>query len=149
MAALSLKSPVGNLVLTEDGGHIVSLAWGKTADGSAPPVLKKAKRQLEEYFAGERRTFDLPLDPKGTPYMRRIWRALRRIKWGKTMSYGELAVLTESTARIVGQACAKNPVPIIIPCHRVLAKGGALGGYSGGKGVETKCALLRLEGALL
>jgi len=149
MPLLAFKSPVGSLLLVEEAGKITSLTWGEARPVSSSLLLKKAKRQLEEYFAGQRRTFDLPLAPFGTPYMRRIWAAMRRIRFGKTMSYGELAVLAESTPRIIGQACAKNPIPILIPCHRVLAAGGKLGGYSGGKGLETKCTLLRLEGVLL
>jgi methylated-DNA-[protein]-cysteine S-methyltransferase len=149
MPVLSFKSPVGSVLLVEEGGKISSLSWGKARASSRTPVLRKAKRQLEEYFAGKRKRFDLPLAPAGSRCMRNIWSIMRRIGFGKTLSYGELAVLAGTTPRVAGQACAKNPIPILIPCHRVVAAGERLGGYSGGKGLETKCVLLRLEGVLL
>lgn len=102
--------------------------------------------QLAEYFAGQRRAFDLPLDLRGTPFQRRVWGVLLNIGWGETRSYGEVAGLLGSpgAARAVGQACGANPVAIVVPCHRVVAAGGRPGGYSGGAGV--KRFLLALEG---
>ncbi len=116
---------------------------------SSAALLAEAAGQLAEYFAGRRRDFDLPLAPAGSPFQRRAWAELGRIPYGATVSYGTLARRLGSAAQAVGQACGANPLPIVIPCHRVLAAGGALGGYSGDGGLETKCALLRLEGALL
>lgn len=144
---LSLPSPVGTLTLTEDDGAIVSVAWGREAGGNGSPLLAEAARQLEAYFAGELTDFDLPLRPAGSGFQQRVWEAMRRIPYGKTQCYGELAAAIGSAARAVGGACGRNPIPILIPCHRVLAKAG-LGGYSGQGGAATKQTLLSLEGAL-
>lgn len=149
MPKLSMRSPVGMLVITEEDGKIAALGWSRRRRKDDTPLLRRARKELEEYFAGKRKAFYLPLAPEGTPYMRHIWAIMRNIEYGTTLSYGELAVLAESHPRVVGQACAKNPIPVIIPCHRVLAANEALGGYSGGRGRETKAALLRLEGVLL
>ena len=109
----------------------------------------EAVRQLKEYFAGRRTDFDLPLAPQGTEFQRDVWRRLQEIPYGETISYGELAkrIGNPKASRAVGAANGSNPIPIVIPCHRVLAKAG-LGGYSGSGGLETKQALLTLEGAL-
>lgn len=109
------------------------------------PLLVKAVRELAEYFRGERRQFDLPLDLDGTAFQLRVWRRLLRIPYGTTRSYGELAraVGRPKAARAVGQACGANPVAIVVPCHRVVAAGGALGGYGGG--LKLKRRLLDLE----
>lgn len=149
MPRLSMRSPVGMLAITEQDGRIAALAWSRRRRNDDTPLLRRARAELEQYFEGKRTAFDLPLAPEGTPFMRHVWAIMRNIKYGTTLSYGELAVLAESHPRVVGQACAKNPIPIIIPCHRVLAANEALGGYSGGHGRETKAALLRLEGVLL
>ena len=109
------------------------------------PVLSEARRQLELYFQGQLRHFDLPLQPKGTPFQRRVWRALAEIPYGQTCSYAELArrLQPPSVARAVGQANGANPIGIIIPCHRVIAYDGKLGGY--GPGLHRKRFLLDLE----
>ncbi len=101
--------------------------------------------QLAEYFGGRRRVFDLPLDLRGTPFQRLVWEVMRAIPWGETLTYGEIARLigAPGAARAVGLACGANPVPIVVPCHRVVAAGG-LGGYS--SGADVKRFLLRLEG---
>lgn len=113
--------------------------------GSAP-VLTEAVRQLEEYFAGQRRTFELPLDLRGTPFQRAVWEALQRIPFGESRTYSGLAksLGRPRAARAVGQAVGANPVSIIVPCHRVLGQNGSLTGYGGG--LERKVALLWLEG---
>lgn len=149
MPQLSLHSPVGDLTISEEDGRIVALDWGWGKAQNKTPVLLKAKGQLEDYFAGKLKKFTLPLHPPGTEFQRHIFAEMRRIPYGKTKTYGDLAFLTNSHSRAVGQACARNPIPILIPCHRVLGKNEALVGYSGEGGVETKSALLRLEGALL
>src|SRR5262249_52547839 len=141
---LSIPSPLGDLTLTEDSGAIVSLWWGGTAHGNGSALLAEAARQLDAYFAGELAAFDLPLRPAGSPFEQRVWTAMRRIPYGKTQCYGELAAAIGSAARAVGGACGRNPIPILIPCHRVLAKTG-LGGYSGNGGLKTKKALLSIE----
>ncbi len=149
MPQLSMHSPVGDLTISEEAGRIVSLDWGWGMIQTKTPLLKKAKAELEEYFDGKRKKFDLPLAPHGSKFAHHIYTEMRRIPFGKTKTYGDLALLTGSHPRAVGQACGANPIPIIIPCHRVLGKNEALTGYSGEGGVETKCALLRLEGAIL
>ena len=150
MPRLSLESPLGRLSLFEENGAIVALDWGgKRSTGGPTPLLLHAKRQLDAYFAGKRHDFDLPLAPQGSSFEQRVWRLMAAIPYGETRSYGELAAALDAAPRAVGQACGRNPIPILIPCHRVLAAGGALGGYSGGKGVETKRRLLILEKALL
>jgi methylated-DNA-[protein]-cysteine S-methyltransferase len=118
------------------------------SDGSASPVLRQASRELAEYFAGERRAFEVPLDLSGwPPFTRKILEELCKVPYGETLTYGELAARAGSprAARAVGQAMAANPLPIIIPCHRVVAADGRLGGYSGGDGLPTKQWLLTFE----
>lgn len=145
---LCVPSPVGPLVLQEEDGALVSIGWGQGDTGSNDPVLVEAARQLHAYFAGRLDIFDLPLRPPGSAFEQRVWAAMLGIPFGQTRSYGELAKVLGSAARAVGGACGRNPIPIVIPCHRVLGKSG-LGGYSGSGGLITKHALLRLEGALL
>lgn len=145
---LSLHSPFGELTVFEEGGSIIALEWGRGAgSGERTPVLVEAKRQLEAYFDDPRTCFDLPLAPAGTPFQRRVWEAMRAIPPGQTMRYGEIAARLGSSARAVGAACGANPIPIIIPCHRVVGSA-SLGGYSGGAGLDTKRHLLALEQVL-
>ncbi len=147
-----IDSPVGRLSIAEAGGAVVRIAWSDHEAGAAQaqpgetPLLARAALQLGEYFVGTRRDFDLPLDPAGTPFQPRVWTEMARIPFGASESYGALARKTGSVARAVGGACGANPIPIVIPCHRVVAEGGALGGFSGGTGPATKRALLELEG---
>jgi methylated-DNA-[protein]-cysteine S-methyltransferase len=148
MTQLSFHSPIGDLTLTEEDGAIVSVDWGWARDQGETPLLKKARGQLQDYLAGKRRDFDLPLEPTGTDFQKRVWKAMQTIPYGKTKSYGDIAAKLKSSPRAVGTACGRNPIPIIIPCHRILGAKGALGGYSGDGGIETKKQLLQLEGAL-
>lgn len=149
METLDISSPIGVLRLTSDGTAITRLDWVRTAKSSRSndPVLKKAAQQLDEYFKGKRRTFDLPLKPQGTDFQKSVWRMMQKIPTGKTRSYGEVAANLNSGARAVGTACGKNPIPVIIPCHRILGANGAMGGYSGQGGITTKQKLLALEAA--
>jgi len=149
MPQLSMHSPLGDLTVSEEDGKIVALDWGWGMTQTETRLLKKARRELEAYFDGKLKKFSLPLAPPGTAFQNHVYTEMRRIPFGKTKTYGEIALVTGSHPRAVGQACGSNPIPIIIPCHRVLGKNEALTGYSGEGGVETKCALLRLEGALL
>ena len=148
---LPMDSPIGPLVLESDGTVLTGI-WlpgeskGPTGPGhDAPPVLNDTLTQLEEYFAGDRTDFDLPLEMHGTEFQRQVWAELRQIPYGETISYGELArrVGRPKGPRAVGQANGKNPIPIVVPCHRVVASGG-LGGYAGG--LPMKQALLAVEG---
>ncbi|MBO0332752.1 methylated-DNA--[protein]-cysteine S-methyltransferase [Sneathiella sp. CAU 1612] len=150
MAQLSLHSPVGDLTVTEEEGKIISLDWGWVPSEwqRTTPLLERAVDQLNRYFDGEIGDFDLPLDPPGTEFQKKVWAEMLKIPAGKTKSYGDIAKILGSAAQPVGTACGANPIPIIIPCHRILAAGGKMGGYSGDGGLDTKIALLRLENAL-
>jgi methylated-DNA-[protein]-cysteine S-methyltransferase len=140
-----IDSPLGPLTLVEDAGEIVALHWGGTPCPAPTPLLAEAARQLAGYFAGTRTAFDLPLR-LGEGFPGAFRKALTDIPFGQTRTYGALAGLLGVTPQAIGQACGANPLPILVPCHRVLAAHG-LGGYSAPGGIETKVALLRHEGA--
>jgi methylated-DNA-[protein]-cysteine S-methyltransferase len=142
---LSLHTPIGPITVSEEDGAIVSLDWGWGRDQTETATLLKARAELCAYFDGSTDGFTVALNPAGTLYRRRVWDALRAIPYGATRSYAEIARAAGGAARSVGQANAANPIPIIIPCHRVLASHG-IGGYSGGDGLVTKRYLLELEG---
>ena len=144
MPQLSFHTPVGALTLSEEDGAIVALDWGFGRDQMETPLLLRGRAQMQAYFDGARTTFDLPLSPHGSLYRQRIWQALREIPYGRTESYAAIAARAGGSARSVGGANAANPIPILIPCHRVVGTVGA-GGYSGGEGMETKMWLLALE----
>ena len=146
MPSLSIPSPVGQLTIEEDDERLVAIRWGNGSAGNGSPLLAEAARQLAAYFDGRLREFDLPVAPRGSPFEARVWAAMQAIPYGETRCYGDLAASVASAPRAVGRACGRNPIPIVIPCHRVLAKGG-LGGYSGDGGLVTKSRLLALEGA--
>jgi len=143
---ISLHSPLGDISISEDDGAIVAIDWGWGRDQMPTPLLKDAAKQLNAYFDGTLKAFDLPLRPYGTAFQQRVWKQMLKIPFGKTLTYGEMAEKLKSGARPVGTACGRNPIPILIPCHRVVAARG-LGGYSGDGGLETKVALLTLENA--
>jgi methylated-DNA-[protein]-cysteine S-methyltransferase len=145
MPQLTCLTPLGEVTVSEEGGAIVALDWGRGRDQHRTGLLAEAVAQLQDYFDGTRTTFDLLLSPHGTDFQRRVWDALRAIPPGETRSYGDLARDLASSARAIGQANGANPIPILIPCHRVLAARGALGGYSGGDGPTTKLWLLEHE----
>lgn len=153
--ATTLESPVGELVLVSDGTSLTGILFdarsgagrrraSRVADDDAPP-FPQARRELAEYFAGRRREFEVPLAPRGTPFQLRVWEALRRIPHGATATYRDVAraIGAPAAVRAVGAANARNPLPIIVPCHRVIRSDGALGGYGGG--LKRKQELLRLE----
>jgi len=150
MPSLSIPSPVGHLTIAENGNAIVAIDWADARDerafGNGSPLLAEAARQLDAYFAGSLTRFDLPLAPAGTLFETRVWTAMAEIPYGETRCYGELAATVGSAPRAVGRACGRNPIPIVVPCHRVLAKAG-IGGYSGAGGLATKRRLLALERA--
>jgi methylated-DNA-[protein]-cysteine S-methyltransferase len=151
MIVHTIPSPVGQLRLIADADALVGIYLpvqaGIPATRGTSPVLVRAANQLAEYFAGTRRTFDLPLGPRGTEFQQRVWAELRAIPFGETRSYGELAKIVgnANASRAVGAANGKNPLSIVVPCHRVIAGGGALTGYAGG--IEAKRWLLAHEGA--
>lgn len=152
-------TPFGAMVVTADeqGAIVQLLLPGKAADRAAADLQGRglgevalfgdALGQLNDYFAGRRRTFTVPVNPQGTPFQRKVWEALQEIPYGTTISYSELAdrVGDPNAVRAVGLANARNPIPIIIPCHRVIGKDGSLTGFGGG--IALKASLLRLEGA--
>ena len=146
-------SPVGRLALEADGEALTGVRWAGTGErasrGAPAPVLAEARRQLERYFAGRLRAFDLPLAARGTDFQHSVWKMMREIPYGETATYGGIAMALGSGARAVGTACGRNPLPIIVPCHRVLGSGGSEGGFSGGRGLPTKRKLLALEGVVL
>jgi methylated-DNA-[protein]-cysteine S-methyltransferase len=145
------QSPLGPLTLIRGSRGLSAVRFpGGTLPDQArrrPQALEAATSQLDEYFAGERREFELELDLAGTPFQLRVWEALRAIPYGTTISYGELARTIERPDRVraVGSAVGRTPVPIIVPCHRVIGADGSLTGYGGG--LDRKRALLELEGA--
>uniref|UniRef100_UPI003BAABEC8 methylated-DNA--[protein]-cysteine S-methyltransferase n=1 Tax=Stappia sp. TaxID=1870903 RepID=UPI003BAABEC8 len=142
---IHVESPVGLLEVEERDGAIVRLGWDATRDASPSPLLEEAAAQLRAYFAGERTVFDLPLAPRGGDFHQAVFARMLAIPFGETRTYGEIAKALGTHGQPVGQACGANPVPVIIPCHRILSANG-LGGYSGRGGLDTKIALLRLEG---
>ena len=130
--------------MSEEDGAIVALDWGWGRDQGDSPLLLRARDQLHAYFDGRLRRFDLPLKPEATDYRRRVWQALCDIPYGETRTYKDIAAVAGGSARSVGQANGSNPIPLIVPCHRVVARN-HLGGYSGGEGIVTKRWLLALE----
>ncbi|MDX1568878.1 MAG: methylated-DNA--[protein]-cysteine S-methyltransferase [Xanthomonadales bacterium] len=141
-----VQSPVGPLTLIADRGHLLEIAFGQTEQpGGYAAVLDEAIRQLAEYFLGRRQSFLLALRPEGSNFQRAVWAALDRVPYGRTCSYAELATAAGRRRgyRAVGGALGKNPLPIVVPCHRVVRADGQLGGYVGG--AETKRFLLDLE----
>jgi len=149
MPQLSLHTPLGEVTISEDGGAIVALDWGRGRDQEATPLLRDACDQLQEYFDGKRMSFNLPLTPEGSDFQKRVWAALCTIPPGETRSYADIARTIGSAPRAVGGANGANPIPLFIPCHRVIAADGSLGGYSGGDGPATKRFLLDHESRAL
>lgn len=149
MAFLSLHSPVGDLTVIEDAGAIVALEWGWAGgDQTTTPLLARAHDLLERYFDGQAVDFsELPMRPAGTSFQARVWQHLRALPYATLTTYGALAGALGSGPRAVGGACGANPIPILIPCHRVVAADGGLGGYSGDGGCGTKADLIALERA--
>jgi len=152
-----LESPIGLLLVACDDSGAVTHLYTKGAEATVagwPDAVRDPERcaavreQIEEYFGGKRRSFDLPLNPRGTPFQKSVWAALVEIPFGETRSYGQLAVQlgNPGASRAVGRANATNPISIIVPCHRVIGSAGALTGYAGGLSIKEK--LLALEGGL-
>lgn len=151
LRSLVVDSPVGPLELVERHGELVGIRFDAAptagSDREVAPVLAAAARQLAEYFAGGRREFDLPCGPDGTAFQRAVWADVASVPWGTTTTYGAVAArlgLPAGASRAVGAANGANPLPIVVPCHRVVGSDGRLTGYAGG--LARKAALLRLEG---
>ncbi|MGB6134543.1 MAG: methylated-DNA--[protein]-cysteine S-methyltransferase [Acidobacteriaceae bacterium] len=155
LASKTIDSPVGRLKLVASEKALVAILWenddpkrvrlGELVGSETNPVLVQTERQLAEYFAGKRRSFTVPLDLRGTPFQRDVWESLLAIPFGETRRYGELArqLGKPQAARAVGAATGKNPVSIVVPCHRVIGAGGELTGFAGG--LDAKRSLLVLE----
>jgi len=152
MSIYYVDTPVGRLALEADHDAVTGVRWAspgeRSRDKTPSPVLKEATRQLDRYFRRKLERFDLPLAARGTDFQKRVWTMMREIPYGETATYGGMAVALGSGPRPIGMACARNPIPIIVPCHRVLASGGKEGGFSGGRGLPTKRQLLALEGVV-
>lgn len=146
MLSACFHSPVGALTVFEEDGAITSLRWAETPSAHTS-LLDKTVTQLAAYFSGELTVFDLPLNVKGSEFQRAVCDEMLKIPFGETCTYGDIAKTLGVSAQPVGGACGGNPIPIIIPCHRVMGAGGKLTGFSGAGGVETKVTLLRHEGA--
>jgi O-6-methylguanine DNA methyltransferase len=143
------SSPLGDLHLYAIHDHLLHLAFSPLdldAETRNLAILEKTKKELNDYFKGNLRQFTIPLHPAGTPFQQRAWNALLKIPYGETRSYQQQAQLIRlpKATRAIGSANGRNPIPIIIPCHRVIRSDGTLGGYSGGIGIKKK--LLALEG---
>jgi len=153
MYQASLKTPVGILQLFADNNGLSRIVFPSPSESiPAPPLppkgndlLKAAAAQLLEYFSGNRQTFDLPLSPRGTGFQQAVWKCMQDIPYGRTKTYGEIAVQlgNSNKARAVGGAANKNPLPLVIPCHRVIGSSGKLTGFAGG--LTLKQYLLDLE----
>lgn len=166
-----MQSPVGCIFIKDNGTSITAIGFADEKEGKQLQIWKpeyengtleeqgaeyhkacpavRAAAQLTEYFAGKRKVFDLPLEPHGTEFQKKVWQALREIPYGTTCSYGEIAakIGNPKASRAVGGANNKNPIAIVVPCHRVIGANGSLVGYA--SGLQTKEALLKLEGILL
>lgn len=142
----TVSTQFGELTLTEEDGAITALTWTRAAQQDASDLLDEAAVQLAAYAAGAREDFDLPLRVRGSDFQRDVCAAMSAIPFGYTVTYGDIARQLGVPAQAVGGACGANPIPVIIPCHRVMGAKG-LTGFSGAGGVETKIALLRHEGA--
>lgn len=156
MAHIVVESPIGNLVVYGDEKAVTGIDLPGNPEPEGPPtetrILAHARKELKEYFAGKRTQFSIPLRSKGTAFQEAVWSAMQQIPFGETVSYGDLALAAGSpgAARAVGQANRHNPFPIVVPCHRIIAADGSIGGYMGVKQGDEgmKAWLLRHEGAL-
>lgn len=146
MYAATLATPVGPLTITSNGKSITRVSWDGVEGHDARPELTEAVSQLDAYFAGRLEVFDLPIEVEAPAFQVSVCDVMQSIPFGETLTYGDIAKRLGVPAQAVGQACGGNPIPVIIPCHRVLGAT-SLGGYSGEGGVETKVWLLRHEGA--
>ncbi|WP_455373570.1 methylated-DNA--[protein]-cysteine S-methyltransferase [Limibacillus halophilus] len=150
MARRSRNSPLGSMTVTVEGRALTALTWGEGLDDlpgtpEEEALLDEAFAQIDAYFRRERKDFDLPLAPKGTPFQRAVWQGLCEIPYGQCLTYGALAEKKGSVARAVGGACGANPIALVIPCHRVVGGSGKLVGFSSAKGIDDKRWLLDFE----
>ena len=147
MLQRDVSTPFGDLSLTAIDGALVSIGWGRKGRADKDPVLDQAHAELQAYIDGTREGFQVPWRVDTSLFQSEVCAAIAAIPFGETRTYGDLAKVLGVTPQAVGQACGANPIPIVIPCHRVMGAGGKLVGFSGAGGVETKVALLRHEKA--
>ncbi len=144
--ALAVQSPVGTLSVFENQEQIIAVTWDDRNVDVQSPLLREARDQLEAYFSGRLRFFDLPLNLTGSDFLKTVCREMLKIPYGETSTYGAIAKTLKSSAQPVGGACGRNPIPILIPCHRVMGANDKMTGFSGAGGVATKHQLLAHEG---
>jgi len=145
MPVAGIETWLGRLSIEETDDAITRIHWNGSVSQDKTPLLEEACDQLKAYLDGRLKSFDLPLRPKGGELHQAVFRAMLAIPYGQTRTYGDLARELNTYGQPIGQACGANPIPLVIPCHRILSANG-LGGYSGAGGVDTKIALLKLEG---
>lgn len=149
MGQLSFNTPIGIMSAFDEDDHIVAIEWGRVPEPDPSPLTEEAARQLKAYFEGSLKDFDLPVNPAGSEFQRAVCFEMCKIPYGEKRTYGDIAKILGQPAQAVGGACGGNPIPIVIPCHRVVGADGSMTGFSGGEGVETKVWLLQHEGMLL
>jgi len=149
MGQRKITTPVGALSLSSNGRAITRVAWirdgAPTQDCPSDPILDAAAREIAQYFAGSLTRFTTPVHLEGSTLQLGVWKVMRAIPCGQVLTYGDVARAVGSEPQAVGTACGQNPIPVIVPCHRVVGAGGKLTGFSGGNGIETKAFLLDLE----
>lgn len=149
MGQSSITTPVGTLTLSSNGRAITRVTWFRAGDdvgnADSDPILEAAKAEIDQYFSGRLTEFQTPVHLEGSPLQLSVWQAMRTIPFGQVLTYGDVAKAVGSEPQAVGTACGQNPIPVIVPCHRIVGAGGKLTGFSGGNGIETKAYLLDLE----
>lgn len=141
------KTKLGNIRIDSENDRIILIEFTKNnIKQSRSIILNKTKIQIQEYITGKRKIFNIKLNPKGTIFQKNVWEQLKLIPYGKTYSYLKLASILKTSPRAIGNACGKNPILLLVPCHRVLSKNGKLTGFSALGGIETKKKILTLEG---
>ena len=147
MNSQTIHTPIGPLTVFVDEHAIKQLRFDDAVENNPSELTESAVRQLKEYFDGNRKTFDLPLEADGTEFQKNVWAQISKVAFGETISYGQIAknIGRPKAARAVGGAVGANPLAIFVPCHRVMATNGAITGYSGGEGISTKRQLLKME----
>ena len=145
ISCISVRSPFGILTIFGNNTHIYSLKWEKYKTLNTTPLLREAAQQLAAYFNKGLKNFALPIHPRGTKFQNAVWNQISKIPYGDTKTYGDISQVILTNPRAVGGACKRNPIPILIPCHRVIGGGNNLTGYSGYGGIKTKLKLLEHE----
>lgn len=149
MGQSSITTPVGTLTLSSNGRAITRVTWFRAGDdvgnADSDPILEAAKAEIDQYFSGRLTEFQTPVHLEGSPLQLSVWQAMSTIPFGQFLTYGDVAKAVGSEPQAVGTACGQNPIPVIVPCHRIVGAGGKLTGFSGGNGIETKAYLLDLE----